>query len=241
MKAGSPMFATTRWSLVVRAGDEKTTASRAALETLCAQYWYPLYAYVRRRGHDADAAADLTQGFFAAFLASDGVAGARQDRGRFRSYLLASLSHFISNQRDKANALKRGGGKTPIPIDTAGAETRYGLEPAHEVTPERLFDRRWALTLLEGVLGQLRAEYAKRGRGPLFDRLKPFLTGDGERGMQGKAAADLGLSEGAVKVAVHRMRARYRDLIRRHIADTVADPEQVDEELRDLFAALSGG
>ena len=233
------MFATTRWSLVVRAGDEKTSASRAALETLCSQYWYPLYAYVRRRGHDADAAADLTQGFFAAFLASDGVAGARQDRGRFRSYLLASLSHYISNQRDKANALKRGGGRTPIPIDTAGAETRYGMEPSHSVTPERLFDRRWALTLLEGVLSELRAEYAKRGRGPLFDRLKPFLTGDGERGMQGTAAADLGLSEGAVKVAVHRMRSRYRDLIRKHIADTVSEPEEVDEELRDLFAALS--
>jgi RNA polymerase sigma-70 factor (ECF subfamily) len=204
-------------------------------------YWYPLYAYVRSRGHSHDRAQDLTQEFFATLLEKDGLAAVEQGKGRFRSFLLAACQHFLANQHDREQAQKRGGGRQFVPIDFQGAEGRYRHEPAHGETPERLFERRWALALLERVLARLRAEYEASGRGRLFERLKARLTG-GDAGVpHAEAAEELGLSEGAVKVAVHRMRKRYRELLREEIAQTLDDPGQVEDEIRSLFAALGAG
>jgi RNA polymerase sigma-70 factor (ECF subfamily) len=236
---GAPgRFVTTRWSLIRAAQDPSAQASRAALAALCSAYWYPLYAFIRRQGHDAEEAQDLTQEFFARLLEKDGLAAVDRDKGRFRSFLLAACKHFLSNERDRARAQKRGGGRAVLPLDAAGAEGRYGSEPAHEETPERLFERRWALALLEQVLGRLREEYAAAGKGRVFERLKGHLTGDGVPYAQ--VAADLSMSAGAVKVAAHRLRQRYRELLRDEIAQTLDDPGQVEEEIRDLFAALAG-
>jgi DNA-directed RNA polymerase specialized sigma24 family protein len=229
-------FATTRWTLIRAARDHSAPETRAALAALCAAYWYPLYAFVRRQGYDPDQAQDLTQGFFARLLEKDGLALADQARGRFRSFLLAACKHFLSNERDRERALKRGGGRPPVSIDVAVAEGCYGREPSHTETPERLFQRRWALSLLEHVLQRLRGEYETAGKGGLFGRLKGHLAGGGEAHAQ--AAADLGMSEGAIKVAVHRLRHRYRDLLREEIAGTLDDPAAIDDEIRELFAAL---
>lgn len=229
-----PRFATTRWSLVAAANGP---AARQALAELCRMYWYPVYAFVRRSGRPADDAGDLTQEFFARLIERAGVAGADRAKGRFRSYLLGACRHFLANERDRAAAQKRGGGRAVGSLDVADAEHRYAAEPADGRTPEQIFERRWALTLLDGVLAGLRAEYAAAGQDALFDRLKSSLTGDA--GPYADLAAELGLTEGAVKVAAHRLRRRYRDRLRAAIAETVATPEEVEAEIRDLFAALS--
>jgi RNA polymerase sigma-70 factor (ECF subfamily) len=239
-------FATTRWTLVRAAGAGSTGGDGAsagaaadALGRLCELYWYPLYAFVRRKGYDADAAADLTQGFFADFIARQSVAAADPGQGRFRSYLLASLQHFIANERERAAALKRGGGRTIVSFDAGDADQRYRLEPAHDLTPERLFDRQWAIALIHRALDAVRQDVAARGKLPVFERLKSFLTAPDNLDPYRAAAADLGMSEGAVKVAVHRMRQQFREALRAAIAETVAGDEDVDDEVRHLFASLA--
>jgi RNA polymerase sigma factor (sigma-70 family) len=235
-----PVFVTTHWSLVLSAGRSDSTHARDALEKLCHTYWPPIYAFVRRQGHNPHDAEDLTQEFFARVLAKNYFAGADRTRGRFRSFLLGSLKHFLANEWDKARAQKRGGGQPVISIDTASVETSCGFEPADNVTPEKIFERRWALTLLDQVLRRLREEYIRDGREKLFDELKPTLTEASRTVRYAEIAARLETSEGAVKVAVHRLRQRYRELLRAEIADTVADPGEIEDEIRNLFAALSG-
>ena len=231
-------FQTTRWSVVVAAGRETSDVSRQALEVLCRHYWYPLYAYLRRRGFDADRCADLTQGFFARLLEQKMVRGADRGRGRFRSYLLGALKHFLSHERERAAAQKRGGGREPIPLDARDAEARYRIEPSHDLTAEKLFDRRWATTVLELALQEMERESVRAGKEAHFRRLKEFLAG-GSGDVYREAGAELSLSEGAVRVLVHRMRRRYRELIRREVAQTVASAEQVEAEVRHLFDAVS--
>lgn len=228
------MFATTRWSLVAAARDPAAPDARQALAELCALYWYPVYAYVRRRGGDHHKAQDLTQAFFARLLEKHDLAAADRTRGRFRSFLLAACQHFLANEYDRETAAKRGGGATHVPLDFAGADGRYAREPACDDPPERAFDRQWALELLDRTVSGLRAEYAESGRAKLFDALKDCMAGAGYAAL----AEELGMTEGAVKVAVHRLRQRYRDRLRDLIAETVAAPEDVDDEIRDLFAAL---
>jgi RNA polymerase sigma-70 factor (ECF subfamily) len=232
-------FATTHWSLVLAARDRAEPGAADALGSLCALYWYPLYAYVRRGGYGADEAHDLTQEFFARLLEKDFLAGVDRGKGKFRSFLLAACKHFLANERDRDRARKRGGGRPILSLDAAGADSRYRAEPADELTPEKLFERRWALALLEGILHRLRLEHAVRGKGEVFDRLRGFLVGERQPGGYTGAAADLGLTEGAIKVAVHRLRQRYRELLREEIGRTVHDPGSIDEEVRALFAALA--
>jgi RNA polymerase sigma factor (sigma-70 family) len=234
------VFVTTHWSLVLLAGRSDSIHARDALEKLCRTYWPPIYAFVRRRGHNPHDAEDLTQAFFARVLAKNYFADADRAKGRFRSFLLGSLKHFLANEWDKARAQKRGGKQKAIPIDAAKLETSCGIEPADHVTPERIFERRWALTLLDQVLRRLRKEYIRDGREKLFDQLKPTLTEASRSVRYAEIAARLETSEGAVKVTVHRLRRRYRELLRAEIADTVADPGEIEDEIRNLFAALAG-
>jgi RNA polymerase sigma-70 factor (ECF subfamily) len=233
------MFATTRWSLVAAARDRAAPPAREALAELCRAYWYPVYAFVRRCGHGHAEAEDLTQEFFARLLGKDALAAVDPARGRFRSFLLASCRHFLANQHDRERARKRGGGRPTLPLDFGGADDRYRREPAHDDTPEKLFERRWALALLDEVLARLRAEYEATGKGQLFALLKGHLTGDDPGLPHAAAAEQLGMTEGAVKVAVHRLRKSYRELLRQEIAQTLADPAEVDDEIRSLFAALA--
>jgi RNA polymerase sigma-70 factor (ECF subfamily) len=232
-------FATTHWSLIVAARDGEVDQAQAALADLCRAYWYPLYAYVRRQGHSADEAQDLTQEFFARLLEKDFLGNVDREKGKFRSFLLTACKHFLINERDRARAQKRGGGQSVLPLDFGDAEARYGREPEHSMTPERLFERRWALALLEGVLRRLREEHVARGKDEVFDRLRDFLVGERQAGGYAQAAADLGLTEGAVKVLVHRLRQRYRELLREEIGRTVNDADHIDNEIRELFAALA--
>ena len=240
--AGPRHFATTRWTLVAAAGKTTTPEARHALSELCRLYWYPLYAFVRRRGYDADEALDLTQGFFTRLIEKNDLAAADPARGRFRSWLLASVKHFLANEWDRATAQKRGGGRAvfSIDIDPDDAERRYRHEPSHSLTPERIFDRRWALTMLEQALEGLKAECDREGKAELFEALRPTLTGDsgGDAAPYRDVADRLGMTEGAVKVSAHRLRRQYRELLRRNIAETVDGPDGVDDEIRDLFAAL---
>lgn len=231
-------FTTTRWSLVRAAGEAQGDAARQALETLCTTYWYPLYAYVRRRGHQPAQAQDLTQAFFTQLLEGNVLAIADQERGRFRSFLLKAFKNFIATQRRRDSAQKRGGGLRRRSLDFAAGEERYRLEPADTATPERLFERRWALTLLEQALACLREEYESTGRKELFAVLEPHLHG-GDRLPHAQLAARLDMSEGGVKVAAHRLRRRYREILRGQVAETVASPEAVDQELRELLQALA--
>ncbi len=236
---GSPRFATTRWSIVVAAGAAADTEGRAALESLCRSYWYPLYAFERRGGTPAADAQDLVQGFFAELLEKDYLRQADRERGRFRTFLLAAFRHFASKEREKARALKRGGGRKALPLDFEDGESRYLLEPADERTPERIYERRWALTLLDETLDRLRTEHDVAGRADLFEALRGTLSG-GETAPYADLGARLGMSEGAVKVAVHRLRKRYREVLRSLIAETVAEPGDVDDEIRHLLDALAG-
>jgi RNA polymerase sigma factor (sigma-70 family) len=233
-------FVTTHWSLVLTAGRSDTTRSRDALARLCQTYWHPLYAYVRRLGNPPHDAQDLTQEFFARLLAKNVLAGADESRGRFRSFLLAALKHFLANEWDKAHAQKRGGGQIPIPIDLAAAETSCGFEPADSTTAEKIYERRWALTLLAQVLRRLREEHVRDGKEKLFEQLKSTLTETSRTVAYAEIARRLDTTEGAVKVAVHRLRQRYREVLRAEIADTVASPGEVEDEIRNLFAALAG-
>jgi DNA-directed RNA polymerase specialized sigma24 family protein len=237
---GRRYFATTRWSLVIAAGaDHASPGVHDALAMLCETYWYPLYASLRGRGYSIDDAQDLTQAFFARVIEKQALRSADPARGRFRSFLLASLKNFAANERDRAMADKRGGVLPLLPLEIAGAEGRLALEPPTEDTPERVFDRRWALTLLDRVMSRLHAEAVGRGdRAVTFDRLKPYLTGDRPQLSYAQTAADLEMSEGAVKVAVHRLRRRFRDLIRDEIAQTVSSPEEIEDELRHLWSSL---
>jgi RNA polymerase sigma-70 factor (ECF subfamily) len=231
-------FVTTHWSVVLTAGRSDTTRAQDALSKLCQTYWHPLYAYVRRLGNSPPDAQDLTQEFFTRLLQKHYLAAADEHRGRFRSFLLAALKHFLANEWDKAGAQKRGGGQIPLSIDFGPAETSCRFEPV-DTTADKIYERRWALTLLEQVLGRLREEYVRAGREKLFDQLKPTLTEASRTVRYAEMGARLGLSEGAVKVAVHRLRLRYREVLRAEIADTVASPEEVEDELRNLFTALA--
>jgi RNA polymerase sigma-70 factor (ECF subfamily) len=230
-------FATTRWSLIVAVQQPAGAEARAALAELCRLYWYPLYAYIRRRDHDASAAEDLTQAFFAHLIENHALASVRPERGRFRSFLLASCQHFLANERERANALKRGGGRV-VSLEMGDADGRYRQEPNHEETPERLFQRRWALALLEQALRQLRGEYEAGGKGPLFEALKGLLSGDGAR-PYAELAEEFDLTEGAIKSAVHRLRKRYGEILREQIRDTVTTEAEIDEEVQALFEALA--
>jgi RNA polymerase sigma-70 factor (ECF subfamily) len=234
------VFVTTRWSVVMAAGQADSTDAQPALESLCATYWYPIYAYARRRGHSVEDAQDLTQAFFARLLERHWVSNADQHRGRFRTFLLTAMNRFMSDEWDKARAQKRGGGAGHIPLQLDSAETRYGCEPADDRTPEQYFERRWVLTLLENVLARLRGEYEQEGKGRVFAALSSTLPGGDESPRYAELATQAGLSEAAVKVAVHRLRKRYRHRLRTEIADTVAGHSDVDDELRHLFAVLAG-
>lgn len=231
-------FATTHWSQVLAARDPSAPQSREALAALCAAYWYPLYAYVRRRGHDPDHAQDLTQGFFARLLEKDYLRVVDREKGKFRSFLLASFQHFLSNEYDRGKAHKRGGGKKPLSLDFLDAEDRYHQEPAHTLTPEKLFERRWALTLLDQVLARLREEWRRDDRLRVFDALKGALTGSNSETSQRQLADTLDMSVAAVKVTIHRLRKRYRELLRQEIERTLDDPRLAEDEIRDLFTAL---
>ena len=229
--------------MVLNAGRGGSTRAGPALARLCQTYWYPLYACARRRGYRAHDAQDLTQEFFARLLDGRLLARADPGRGRFRSYLLASMHHFLANEWEKARAGKRGGGHLALSLDMAlaAAEKRYDLEPVDDATPDKAFDKQWALRLLEAVLTRLEQEYEREGKAALFARLKKSLTGARESQPYAELAAGMGQSEGAIKVAVHRLRRRYRELIREEIAQTVAAPEEVDSEMRHLLEALAGG
>jgi RNA polymerase sigma-70 factor (ECF subfamily) len=234
-------FATTRWSLVLAAGARGSVAGDEALERLCALYWYPVFAFVRRRGFGRDEAEDLTQGFFARLIEKGDLAGADRSRGRFRSFLLAACQNFLANERDRGRAAKRGGGRAALSIDVDDAERRYQNALADADTPEVVYERQWCLTLLAAVLDELREDYAATGREHLFDRLKGFLTSEDEPGTHAQAARDLGMTEGAMRVAVHRLRGRYREALRATVAATVASDDDVADEIRDCLRALARG
>lgn len=233
-------FVTTHWSAVLSAGRSDSTRAQAALAGLCETYWYPLYVYVRRRGYGPEDAQDLTQEFFARLLEHNWLAQADRQRGRFRTFLLAALSHFLANEWDKARAQKRGGTVQMVALQLDTAETRYGHEPPDPLTPEQSFERRWALALLDRVLTLLQTENNAPEKRESFETLKPCLLGDREHQPYALLATKLGLTEGAVKVAVHRLRQRYRQLLREEIAHTVATPAEVGEELRYLVKVLAG-
>ena len=235
------VFVTTHWSLVLKATQEDTTKARTALERLCQTYWYPLYAYVRRRGFSRDDAQDLTQAFFAKLLERQWLGAADKEKGRFRTFLLTAMERFLANEWDKVRTLKRGGGKVHVPIQLDTAETRYGVEPQDTRTPAQAFEYRWALTLLDEVLKRLEGEYRSRGQQVLFAALKPCLIGERSSHPYADLAARLGMGETALKVTVHRLRHRYRELLRAEIAETVASKEEVDAEMKHLFEVLAKG
>jgi RNA polymerase sigma factor (sigma-70 family) len=231
-------FASTHWSVVLAAGRLNSAESNEALATLCQVYWYPLYAYARRRLNRAEDAQDLTQGFFAELLEKAYLQTVDPGRGKFRSFLVTAFQHYLSKQTDRAAAQKRGGHRQMFRLDFQAGESRYHFEPADHATPESIFERRWALTLLDQTLSQLREEMTQAGRQRLFEILKETLTGDGFSRPYSQLGAELDMSEQAIKVAVHRLRRRYRELLRASIAETVPGPAEIDSELRDLFAAL---
>jgi RNA polymerase sigma-70 factor (ECF subfamily) len=234
-------FATTHWSVVLNAGQAASPQAITALEQLCRTYWYPLYAFVRRKGHSPHDAQDLTQAFFARLLEKNYLAQADRERGRFRTFLLAALTHFLADEWDKAQRLKRGGGREIVSFDAVSAEERYQMEPLEHLDAAKLYERRWVTTLFEKVLARLEQEFRDSGKGKLFDQLKGSLLAEQAGPSYGELSAPLGLTEDAVKQAVHRMRRRYRELFREEIAQTVAGPREVEDELRHIFAVLSGG
>lgn len=240
--SGAPDFATTQWSLVLRA-NRSSESSTVALQTLCERYWYPLYAYVRRRGVASHAAQDLTQEFFARLLEKNSLAAASPERGRFRAFLLTSLKNFLTNEWEKAQAQKRGGGQPAISLqlNLDSAESRLSLEPAHNLTPERCFERQWALLLLELVVKRLQEEQTAAGKGRQFELLKEALAGGAERLAYDAIAAELQISAEAARQAASRLRKRYREILREEVSHTVERPEDVDDEIRSLFQVLAGG
>jgi RNA polymerase sigma factor (sigma-70 family) len=237
--ASGDYFVSTRWTVVLSAGHKSSPQSDRALAELCQIYWYPLYAYVRRQGQSREDAEDLVQAFFARFLEKNYLEGLSNERGRFRAFLLACLKHFLANEFDKAARQKRGGGIQHLSLDWQDADARFHLEPPDYASPDRAFDRAWALALLEHVITRLRDECVAEGKAPLFDQARGYLMVGESAIPYGQAAQALGLDEGAVRVAVHRLRKRYRALLREEIAQTLADPAQVAEELQSLQAALA--
>ena len=223
---------------MLAAASNPTSDSRTSLAALCKVYWGPIYAFIRRNGYDSDQSQDLTQAFFVAMLEKNYLGDADRERGRFRTFLLSSVKHFLANERDKAHALKRGGGRIVVPIDPVEAEGWYGTEAVEQRTPENLFQRRWALSLLERVMEKLAVEWARMGKSDYFAKLSPLLEGDPAAHRYDVLGAELGASAGALRVAVHRMRRRYRDLLRSEIAATVSTPEEIDEEIRFLLSTL---
>jgi RNA polymerase sigma factor (sigma-70 family) len=236
--SGASQFPTTRWTLVVAAGDPGRKKARSALVSLCENYWYPLYAYLRRCGYPADQAQDFTQEFFTRVLEGRYLDRADPEKGRFRSFLLSSLKFFVADEGDRQRAHKRGGGQL-VPLEFSTGEERYQREPAHDETPERIFERRWALLVLDRVVEKLRDEFVQHGRPEHFERLKVFLLGQSDA-PYAALAREMNTSEGALRVAIHRLRKRYREVFRQEIADTVADPGEVESELRFLAASLTG-
>jgi RNA polymerase sigma-70 factor (ECF subfamily) len=232
----SSRFPTTRWSLIVATRQRPTTQARDALAHLCGSYWYPLYAFVRRRCARIEDAQDLTQSFFACLLEKEYLNDFDQERGRFRAFLLVAFRHFIANERDRERSQKHGGGRVPISLDMQEAERRYLLDPGHDVTPEKLYERRWTMTLLDRALERLRQESRQVSH---FGRLRVFLTGEPAGVSYNELALELGMSEGALKVAVHRLRRKFREVLRAEIADTVASPEEVKEEMQYLLSVVS--
>jgi RNA polymerase sigma-70 factor (ECF subfamily) len=233
-------FATTHWSVVLAAGGDSSPSARAALEQLCRTYWYPLYAYARRRGQGPEDAQDLTQEFFRRLLLSDWIARADQNKGRFRTFLLCGLENFLANEWQKAQRIKRGGGREFIALDALNAEERYRLEPPDAASADKLFERRWALTLLERVLARLQAELSASGDAERFEALRSALLGEPSPEGYAGLAKQFGVSESAVKSWVRRLRQRYRELLREEVAHTVNSQEDVEDELRHLFRVLAG-
>jgi RNA polymerase sigma-70 factor (ECF subfamily) len=232
-------FRTTHWSVIAAAREGDSPQAQEALASLCEAYWYPLYAFIRRQGYAIEDARDLTQEFFARLLEKDYLGSVDREKGQFRSFLLACCKHFLANECDKARAQKRGGGRRLFSFDADTAELRYTAEPSHNLTAEKLFERRWTLVLLQNVLAQLRTEQEKAGKGPQFDQLKVFLAGERAAQRYAEVAQSLDTTVGALKVAVHRLRVRYRELLREEIARTVKDPADIETEIHNLFAALS--
>jgi RNA polymerase sigma factor (sigma-70 family) len=232
----NPGFDTTHWSLVLAAGQQSSPESADALTHLCESYWHPLYAYARRSVEDVHEAQDLTQEFFAQLLEKNYLEAADPLRGRFRSFLLTAFNHFLSKEWKKARAQKRGGGLKPLRFDFDAEDSAYSLQPADDITPEQLYDRRWATTLLTHVLDRLRGELSDAGKSDQFERLKPFIIGQAATKTYASVAIELGMTESAAKMAVYRMRQRYQQLLRSEIAQTVAEPADVDDEIRSLFA-----
>jgi RNA polymerase sigma factor (sigma-70 family) len=232
-------FQTTCWSVIVRARDGEPEQARDALAALCAVYWYPLYAFIRRKGHDSDVSQDLVQGFFTRLLEKGDLASVDRSKGKFRSFLMAACSHYLANERDRERAKKRRGDRPVISIDALTAEGRYRREPAHDLTPERLFDRQWALALLDQVLAQLESEMARAGKSRPFSVLRPALLGGAKRVPYAEIAATLSISQEAARAAAHRLRRRYRQLLRELVSRTVDDPADIDDEISTLFSCLS--
>lgn len=231
-------FATTHWSMVLAARQGEDTQATIALETLCRTYWYPLYAFIRHQGSSPEDAEDLTQAFFARFLEKEYLKDVSPSKGKFRSFLLAALRHFLSNERDRQRTLKRGGAVQHIPLTRDSAEARYRLEPAQEATPERIYEQSWVAVLLDRVLERLRREYEAAGKGALFSTVHVYLEGDRGQAPYAEVGRKLGLGESAVKMSVLRLRRRFGELLRQEIAQTVASAAEVDEEIRALFAAV---
>lgn len=237
--APGDIFATTHWTVVLAAGRQRSPQADRALEELYRTYWFPLYAYTRRRGHTKEDAEDLTQAFFARLLEKNYLAQLDSEKGKFRAFLLASLKHFLANERDKAHAQKRGGGNLVMSLDWETADTKFQVTDTQEPSPDKAFDREWALALLAKVIERLQAECAADGKAKLFEQLKRFLMAGQAETAQRETANALGMEEGAVRVAVHRLRKRYRQLLRDEIANTLANSAMVDEEMRALFGAFS--
>ena len=232
-------FNTTHWSVVLLAGQEQSPQSAEALEKLCRTYWPPLYSFIRRQGQSPEDAQDLTQKFFARLLDKNDFGRVDPRKGKFRTFLLTALTHFLANERDYANAAKRGGGRKLISLDETQVEQSYRAAPASELSPDKLYDQRWAMTVLELALAALEQEMGTAGKGPQFERLKRFLTEEPGEGEYASSGSGIGLSREAVAVAVHRLRHRYHELVRAEVAQTVTGPLELDEEMRHLFQALS--
>lgn len=228
-------FHTTQWSLVVEAGEDDSAVASVALEKLCRAYWYPIYAEIRRRNHSPHDAQDLTQEFFACLLRRQSFATARRERGRFRSFLLGALNYFLSDHRDRQNAAKRGGGQRLLSLDELEAEPRYQEEPVTNQTPEKIFDQRWAVALMELALGRLATEFDRAGKAAIFAEIKPFLAVETSESGYAEPARRLGMRPAAIAVAVHRLRFRYRDLIRAEVTETLANPADAEDELKHLL------
>lgn len=238
MHSSDQWFNTTHWSVVLSAKESATEDGLTALDQLCRTYWYPLYAYVRRRGYGSEEAQDLTQDFFAHLLSKEFLAGVEPRKGKFRSFMLVSLNHFLSNARERAQTAKRGGGREIIPLETLAEERRYLLAGSGDSSPEKLFDREWALTLLDQALQALRQEFVAGDKPAQFDRLKAFLSCEGGEPSYTELSREWQMSPNAVAVMVHRLRQRYRECVRAQIARTVEGLQELEEELRSLFAAL---